>query len=398
MALRCVAHGRLRAFVSVLGVALLLSALASPAEAKRRQAKPTARAPAYSPAYAAMVVDANSGRMLYGVNENEARYPASITKVMTLYLLFEQLERGRYRLDSPLMVSAFAQGQAPSKLGLRAGQTIEVEDAIKALVTKSANDVAVTVAENIGGSEDAFAEMMTQKARQLGMTRTVFRNASGLPDLRQVTTARDLVVLGRAIQERFPRYYAYFGTYSFAYRGALYRNHNKLLGQVTGVDGIKTGYTRLSGFNLLTSAKRGDGRHLIAVVLGGRSGAARDRQMATLVSGYMGNAYAGARTILPTTEMADAEPPAAAPVRPVAQQRPQPEAPATTATISAPLSRPQQSLALARVEPPRPALARPVVASAAGTATTTPSSSMRWQIGAAPAAPTKVKAGVRAQG
>jgi D-alanyl-D-alanine carboxypeptidase len=225
-----------------------------------------------------MVVDGKTGRILFAENEDETRYPASITKVMTLYLLFEQLERGRYRIDSPLQVSAWAARQAPSKLGLRAGQTIEVEDAIKALVTKSANDVAVTVAENIAGSEEAFAEMMTRKARQLGMTRTIYRNASGLPDARQVTTARDLIILGRAIQDRFPRYYAYFGAYSFVYRGAVHRNHNKLLGRVEGVDGIKTGYTRMSGFNLLTSAKRNDGRHLIAVALGGRSRRRRDRR------------------------------------------------------------------------------------------------------------------------
>ena len=241
-----------------------------------------------------MVVDAKTGRVLHASNADALRHPASVTKVMTLYLLFEQLERGRFTLDSPLRISANAASQAPSKLGLSAGETIRAEDAIKALVTKSANDIAVAVAENVGGSEDAFAEMMTRKARALGMSRTTFVNASGLPDVEQVTTARDLITLGRAIQDRFPKYYAYFGTRSFEYDGYAYRNHNKLLGRVEGVDGIKTGYTRMSGFNLLTSAKA-DGKHIVAVVLGGRSGRSRDAQMASLVDNYLDRAYAGAR-------------------------------------------------------------------------------------------------------
>ena len=249
----------------------------------------------YNPPYADMVVDAKTGRVLHAVNEDALRHPASVTKVMTLYLLFEQLEKGRFNLDSELRVSAHSQSMAPSKLGLRAGQTIEVEDAIKALVTKSANDVAATVAENIGGSEDAFAEMMTRKARQLGMNRTVYKNASGLPDPGQVTTARDLVTLGRAIQDRFPRYYTYFRTPSFSYAGATHRNHNRLMSRVEGMDGIKTGYTRMSGFNLLTSVKT-EGRHVVAVVLGGRSAAARDNQMAALLDDNIERAYAGART------------------------------------------------------------------------------------------------------
>lgn len=236
--------------------------------------------------FAAIVVDANTGRTLYARNENELRHPASVTKVMTLYLLFEQLEKGRLRLDSPLMISAHAAAQAPSKLGLAPGETISVENAIKALVTKSANDIACAVAENVGGSEAAFARMMTSKAHALGMSRTHYENASGLPNAQQVTTAADLAVLGRAIQDRFPRYYRYFSTHSFAYNGALHRNHNHLLGQVEGMDGIKTGYTRASGFNLLTSVRRRN-HHIVAVVMGGVTAGARDRTMADLIETHI---------------------------------------------------------------------------------------------------------------
>ncbi|OYW31365.1 MAG: hypothetical protein B7Z45_10420 [Azorhizobium sp. 12-66-6] len=191
---------------------------------------------------------------------------------MTLYLLFEQLEAGRLKLDSEMVVSSRAAAQSPSKLNVRAGSTIDVEDAIKAIVTRSANDVAVVIAETVGGTEERFADMMTRKAHALGMSRTNFENANGLPNPRQVTTARDLSILGRAIQERFPREYKYFSTRSFTYKGETIGNHNRLLGRVEGVDGIKTGYTRASGFNLLTSLHRDD-RYLIGVVLGGSSGA-----------------------------------------------------------------------------------------------------------------------------
>ena len=270
-------------------MAMALTTLAtSPAEARKRHRGGGHQVAAASN-YAAFVVDANTGRTLYARNEDAIRHPASVTKVMTLYMLFEQLEKGRFRLDSPLRVSAHGASMAPSKLGLRPGETIEVEDAIKALVTKSANDVAATVAENIGGDESTFAEMMTRKARSLGMRNTVYRNASGLPNPQQVTTARDLAVLGRAIQERFPRYYHYFGTPAMRYGRQIIRNHNKLLGRVEGVDGIKTGYTRASGFNLLTSAKRG-GRHIVGVVLGGRTGRERDIIMAQLVNTQIANA------------------------------------------------------------------------------------------------------------
>lgn len=232
--------------------------------------------------FSAIVVDANSGRTLYSRSEHELRHPASVTKVMTLYLLFEQLEKGRLRLESPLMISQHAAAQAPSKLGLRPGQTISVENAIKAVVTKSANDIACAIAENVAGDEHSFAQMMTRKAHAIGMRNTNYENASGLPDPNQITTAYDLAVLGRAIQERFPRYYRYFSTPSFAYNGALHRNHNHLLGQVEGMDGIKTGYTRASGFNLLTSVRR-RGHHIVAVVMGGKTAYTRDRIMAGLI-------------------------------------------------------------------------------------------------------------------
>jgi D-alanyl-D-alanine carboxypeptidase len=236
-----------------------------------------------SPKFASIIVDGNSGAVLQANSPDGLRHPASLTKIMTLYLLFERLESGKMKLDTEMPVSQHAAEQDPTKLNLRPGQTIRVEDAIKGLVTRSANDAAVVIAEAIGGDEDDFAQMMTRKARSLGMSKTVYRNASGLPNDEQVTTARDQATLGRAIQERFPRYYRYFATASFNWRGQSIRNHNHLLGNVEGVDGIKTGYTRASGFNLVTSMRRGN-RHLIGVVLGGRSGGSRDAIMRNLLA------------------------------------------------------------------------------------------------------------------
>src|SRR5262249_48894564 len=286
----CVEASRgLRWGVLALSAAFVVVAVTpDPADARTRyrRARHAEQHSAYSPPYAAIVVDANSARVLHATNPDSLRHPASITKVMTLYLLFEQLELGKLKLDSQLPVSAHAATQAPSKLDLRPGQSISVEDAIKAIVTKSANDVAVVVAEAVGGSEDNFAELMTRKARALGMSRTVYANASGLPNDEQVTTARDLSILGRAIQDRFPRYYRYFSTSSFSYRGHAIRNHNHLLGRVQGVDGIKTGFVNKSGFNLITSVHRGN-RHLVAVVLGGTSAGARDARMRGLIEEYI---------------------------------------------------------------------------------------------------------------
>jgi len=241
---------------------------------------------AYSPPYAAIVVDANSGKVLHEASADGPRHPASLTKIMTLYLLFERLESGKLTLRSELPVSAHAAAQAPSKLGLRPGQTIAVEDAIRAVVTKSANDVAVVIAEALGGTESDFARMMTAKARALGMNHTLYRNASGLPNPEQITTARDMALLGRAIQDRFPKYYRYFSTPSFAYKGDVMRNHNHLLASMEGIDGIKTGYVEASGFNLVASYWRG-GRHLVAVVMGGHTANARDARMRELLTSYV---------------------------------------------------------------------------------------------------------------
>jgi D-alanyl-D-alanine carboxypeptidase len=237
----------------------------------------------YSPQFSEIIVDANSGATLSSSNPDASRHPASLTKIMTLYLLFERLDAGKIKLDTEMPVSRHASEQDPTKLGLMPGQTIRVEDAIKGLVTRSANDAAVVIAEALGGEEDDFAKLMTRKAHMLGMSKTVYRNASGLPDDEQVTTARDQATLGRAIQDRFPRYYRYFSTASFTFRGHSIANHNHLLGSVEGVDGIKTGYTRSSGFNLVTSMRRGN-RHLVGVVMGGHSAGSRDAIMRNLLA------------------------------------------------------------------------------------------------------------------
>ena len=409
MASGCVGsrRGRWLAFIGVVSAAaVVLTATVSPAEAARKKRRHVSGG--YAPPYAAMVVDVKSGRTLHAVNEDAPRIPASLTKVMTLYMLFEQMERGRFTMNSELKVSAYAASQPPTKLGLRAGSTIEVEDAIKSMITLSANDSSVVVAENIAGSEEAFAEQMTRKARSLGMDSTRFYNPHGLPNSPpNITTARDLTILARAIQERFPRYFPLFQMRSFQYGSRTIRGHNRLLGRIEGVDGIKTGYTRASGFNLMTSAKA-DGRQIVSIVLGGRSGASRDKIMADLVLASLPRASTGGRSApmiaeasepqqeryrapapAPTPEpparpalVAQAPEPAPAPAPiPVPRPRAEPEVPAaarayaattTTAQITPPraLSGSAQALALSNM--------RPVAA------TTTPSA-MRWSIGAAPA-------------
>jgi D-alanyl-D-alanine carboxypeptidase len=289
--------------VCVLGLATITTAViftSDTADARRHRQRHHEARQSYSPAFASIIVDGNSGAVLTANNPDASRHPASLTKIMTLYLLFERLDAGKIRLDTEMDVSEHASEQAPTKLGLRPGQTIRVEDAIKGLVTRSANDAAVVIAEAIAGDENDFAGLMTRKARALGMTRTVYRNASGLPNDAQVTTARDQSTLGRAIQDRFPRYYRYFSTSAFNYHGRSIRNHNKLLGTVEGVDGIKTGYTRASGFNLVTSMRRGN-RHLVGVVLGGRSGGSRDAIMRNLLAENLEKA-ASKRTVAAITE------------------------------------------------------------------------------------------------
>jgi len=243
-------------------------------------------------AYAGIVVDAKSGKTLYESAADASRYPASVTKVMTLYVLFEEMKAGRLSLGSRMTVSKHAAAAVPTKLGLGAGKTITVEDAIKALVTLSANDIARVIAEAISGTESAFAERMTKTARALGMSRTTYKNASGLPDSGQVTTARDQARLGAAIYEHFPDYYKYFQTRSFTYGGHTYGNHNRLLGAVPGVDGIKTGYIRASGYNLLTAARKDD-RHIVVVGFGFDTGTSRNAKVEALVRKYLPKARSG---------------------------------------------------------------------------------------------------------
>ncbi|MGH8659593.1 MAG: D-alanyl-D-alanine carboxypeptidase family protein [Gammaproteobacteria bacterium] len=232
--------------------------------------------------YAVVVVDAKTGRVLREVNADERNYPASLTKMMTLYLVFEALEDGRLLLGDRLRVSRHAASMTPTRLGLKTGQRIRVEDAILALVTRSANDAAVVLAEALGESEAQFARIMTGKAQWLGMSDTVFRNCSGLPDKGQVSTARNMATLALALLRDFPQYYRYFSTRAFPYKGRRYHNHNALLSAYPGADGIKTGYTRASGYNLVASATR-DGQRLIAVVLGGKGARSRDRQTMQLL-------------------------------------------------------------------------------------------------------------------
>jgi len=307
---RCRRWGAL-ALASLLGTAVV----ACPADARRRHHR-------YDPPSASIVVDANSGKVMEASNADSPRHPASLTKMMTLYLLFERLETGKIKLTSELPVSAHAAAQAPSKLDLKVGQTIDVATAIRAIVTKSANDVAVTVAEAIGGSEPAFAKLMTAKAHALGMNHTTYVNASGLPDDHQLTTARDQAILGRAIQDRFPKYYHYFSTRTFVWHGKEMRNHNHLLGRVGGVDGIKTGYIHESGFNIVTSVHRGS-RHIIAVVFGGRSASARDARAISLIANNI-NVAAAKRTaplVVEGWETKIARPIPKPPVKPAIEQK-----------------------------------------------------------------------------
>ncbi len=242
-------------------------------------------------AYAGIVVDAKSGKVLYESDADEYRYPASVTKVMTLYVLFQELSSGKVKLSTKMKVSKHAASAVPTKLGLKAGSTITVENAIKALVTLSANDMARVIAEYISGSESAFAKRMTSTAKALGMKKTTYANASGLPDSRQVTTVRDQAILAAAIYEHFPDYYKYFQTKSFSYGKRTYGNHNNLLGK-NGIDGIKTGYINSSGYNLMTAA-RTDGKHIVVIGFGFNKGSSRDAKVRELVSKYLPKARSG---------------------------------------------------------------------------------------------------------
>ncbi|WP_246727766.1 D-alanyl-D-alanine carboxypeptidase family protein [Chelativorans sp. Marseille-P2723] len=252
---------------------------------------------AANPKYAGIVIDAKTGKVLYEDSADAPRYPASLTKMMTLYMVFEAMSSGRINKNTPVTFSRKAASEPPTKLGVKAGGSITLDQAIKALVTRSANDVSTAVAEFIGGSEENFARMMTAKARQLGMNSTTFRNAHGLPNSEQKTTARDMARLGIALREHFPQYYDYFSTRSFTFAGRRINTHNNLLGSVKGVDGIKTGYIRASGFNLVTSVSTG-GRSIVAVVMGGRTARSRDAHMADLIKRTLPNASTGSEKLL----------------------------------------------------------------------------------------------------
>jgi D-alanyl-D-alanine carboxypeptidase len=231
---------------------------------------------------AALILDGKTGRVLYARNADVERHPASLTKMMTLYLLFDALKKGQVTLNTPIYISQHAAQQSPTKLGLPAGNTVPADIAIRAAVVLSANDIAVAIAEALGGTESHFAELMTQKARQLGMRGTFYHNASGLPDDRQITTASDLGLLARHLAYDFPQYFHYFSLTSFSYRGRMHLGHDNLLGRYAGADGIKTGYTNASGFNLVSSVVR-NGAHVIGVVMGGRSAYRRDTEMVHLL-------------------------------------------------------------------------------------------------------------------
>jgi D-alanyl-D-alanine carboxypeptidase len=276
--------------------------------------------------HAALVVDANTGTILHSDKATEPRFPASLTKMMTLYMVFELIEDNKLTYDTKITASREAASRPPSRIGLKPGDQITVRQAVHALITKSANDVAAAVAEHIAGSETAFAQLMTRKARQLGMRDTVFRNASGLPDAQQITTARDMAQLALRLRDHFPNHFWNFKTRTFHYKGRRFRNHNVLLGRFRGVDGIKTGYTRASGFNLVTSVRR-SGKYVVAVVMGGKTGRQRNAQMRELLDEYLPQASL-ARTRRPDLRI-PARPPApqllarrSAPVRVAAPRGP----------------------------------------------------------------------------
>lgn len=368
------------------GLAVVLAATAASAASERS---------------ALMVIDANSGQVLQAERADELRHPASLTKMMTLYMVFEAIERRQMSYQTKIKISQEAASAAPTKLDLDPGETIAAIDAIKSLITKSANDMAIALGEHLAGTESNFAAMMTTKARQLGMMRTVFKNASGLPDPQQVTTARDMITLALHLQDDFPQHYPLFSTRVFSYGGSNYRNHNMLLGTFEGTDGIKTGYTRASGFNVVTSVRR-QGRHVVGAVFGGDTAAARDYTMRIALS----------RALMRASPMKTRRPAPAlvAEVKPAPRPIPAPPAPAAAQRREAPMPAPAPQVveaapqvAIAKVRPvmvqPRPkqaqtdqvAIAAPQVRepapqppfAAASTLTPLPGSG-RYGLGAAP--------------
>lgn len=265
-------------FFVIFMVALMAVCLNAPAEAAKRKKAQNWEAERY----AAFVVDASTGKILHQENATKSRHPASLTKMMTLYLTFEALSQGKISLDTKLSVSAEAAKRPQTNLALHAGDKIAVRDAILALVIRSANDVAVVLAENLAGSEPKFAALMTKRAHQLGMDGTTFKNASGLPNPKQITTAKDLAILGIALKKHYPQYYHFFSKTEFTFNGKTYKTHNMLVLTYPGADGLKTGFINASGFNLVTSATREEGS-LVGVVLGGRTAVSRNQQMAKLL-------------------------------------------------------------------------------------------------------------------
>ncbi|MFM8678634.1 MAG: D-alanyl-D-alanine carboxypeptidase family protein [Alphaproteobacteria bacterium] len=320
-------HGTHRIFPLLKALLLVAGLLVAPDAG-------AAAKPAPKPRYAAIVVDAATGEVLHAEHPDDLRYPASLTKMMTLFMIFEAIDRKRIGFDTAWKVSAFAAGQSPTKLGLQAGRTISVRDVVLGLITKSANDAAVVAAENLAGSEPEFAQQMTQRARRLGMARTTFRNASGLPHPEQRTTAADLARLSRALVRSFPHHYHLFSTASFTHAGITHHNHNRFMQWYEGADGLKTGYIHASGFNLAASATRG-GRRLIGVVMGGPSSGWRDERMGEVMDAAFARRPrrdpgelrdAAARGTAVGTQLAS-HPPASAPSPQAPAQRPAARAP-----------------------------------------------------------------------
>ena len=235
--------------------------------------------------YASIIINENTNKVYFQKNADTMNYPASLTKIMTLYMIFDELKKNKIKMNTKLKVSNRASLKPPSKLGLKAGETISVRNAILALVTKSANDVATVVAENLGKTESKFAKKMTKMAKKIGMNRTVFKNASGLPNRGQLSTARDMAKLAKMIRKKFPEYFYFFKRKTFTYKGIEFRNHNNLLASFNGTDGIKTGYTNASGFNLVASVER-NGQRIIGVVFGGKTAKKRDIHMVSLLNKY----------------------------------------------------------------------------------------------------------------
>ena len=349
----------------LLAIALGLATAAAPIDqalAQPKKKKPAQAAPSIA---AAIVVDMNTGSVLHAQGADTPRYPASLTKMMSLYVLFGYMKAGKITAKTELVVTPHAASQPPTKLGLKAGATITTAEAIKSLVTLSANDMAATIAENLAGTEENFAKLMTETARRIGMKNTIFRNASGLPNDEQISTARDMAILSVRLMQDYPEYYSVFETRHFTYKGRQYRNHNRLLFGYQGTDGIKTGYTRASGFNLAASVKR-DEKHLVAVVLGGKTGARRDAAMRALLDKHFPNASAkkSAPQLLIASLLGPASapqtspslPPVMKPVVQVAAPQPVPTASKTAAAAATPAATTGQpakkpAFALAAVTP-----------------------------------------------